>query len=167
MKRSIFKTAVILLLMTIFIPGCAQNKETDSNVVNSNPLENLSGENFLLALVDCDDAYISRYYEGYEGHKGVDIVAPEGKKIYAAEDGIVSRTVVMNMGYGNHLIIDNDEYRTLYAHCLELLVNKGDYVKQGDVIAFVGNTGNSTGAHLHFEVIEYESNERINPADKY
>ncbi len=167
MKRPIFKTAAMMLLLTLFISGCSQNTETASSPISRNPLENLSGEAFLLALVDCDDAYISRHYEAYKSHKGVDIAAPEGRKIYAAEDGTVSRTAVMNMGYGNHLIIDHDGYRTLYAHCLELLVNEGDQVKQGDVIALVGNTGNSTGAHLHFEVIDAETKEKINPVDKY
>ena len=174
MKR-LYNIIVMLIILISVLCGCSS--ETDNNTVPSdenktqssanNFSENKYGEEFLLSLVDCDDAYISRHYEGYKDHKGIDIVSPEGRNIYAAEDGIVSRAVEMSLGYGYHIIIDHKEYRTLYAHCSELLVKEGENVKQGDIIALSGNTGNSTGPHLHFEVIDLKTKERINPLDKF
>ena len=54
-------------------------------------------------------------------------------------------------GLGLHVIITNGKYKTVYGHCSKVLVSSGDKVNAGDVIALVGNTGNSTGAHLHLE----------------
>ena len=91
-------------------------------------------------------------------HDGVDIAAPEGTAILAAADGVVvtaNRTDSWGGSYGYYVKIRHDEtYETLYAHCSEVLVKAGQEVEQGDVIALVGSTGNSTGNHLHFEVRE-------------
>lgn len=62
---------------------------------------------------------------------------------------------------GNYIIIENEELKLVYAHCKELKVKEGDFVKQGDVISTVGSTGNSTGPHLHFEI--RINDEKINP----
>ena len=84
-------------------------------------------------------------------HAGIDIGANEGTAIYAAMDGTV--TVSSEEGeYGKHIDITNGDVLTRYAHCSKLLVKEGDKVKQGDKIAEVGSTGNSTGPHLHFEI---------------
>ena len=91
-------------------------------------------------------------------HDGVDIAAPEGTAILAAADGVVvtaNRTDSWGGSYGYYVKIRHDEtYETLYAHCSEVLVTAGQDVEQGDVVALVGSTGNSTGDHLHFEVRE-------------
>lgn len=91
-------------------------------------------------------------------HDGVDIAAPEGTAILAAADGVVvtaNRTDSWGGSYGYYVKIRHDEtYETLYAHCSEVLVKAGQEVEQGDAIALVGSTGNSTGNHLHFEVRE-------------
>ncbi len=63
--------------------------------------------------------------------------------------------------YGNYIIIEKGELRTVYAHCSKLLVKEGTEVKQGEVIAKVGHSGNATGAHLHFEI--RINNNHINP----
>ena len=98
-------------------------------------------------------------------HDGVDIAAPEGTAILAAADGVVvtaNRTDSWGGSYGYYVLIQHDEtYETLYAHCSEVLVKAGQEVEQGDVIALVGSTGNSTGNHLHFEVREGGS--KVNP----
>ena len=60
------------------------------------------------------------------------------------------------------MIAHNSVYSTLYAHCSSLAVTSGQYVERGQVIAYVGNTGNSFGNHLHFEVYEYGT--RVDPA---
>lgn len=86
-------------------------------------------------------------------HKGIDLSAPEGTPIYAADNGTVTYSQFNDGGYGYLIKIDHGNgTETFYAHCSELLVTKGQVVKKGDLIAKVGNTGRSTGAHLHFEV---------------
>lgn len=94
-------------------------------------------------------------------HKGIDIPAPQDTDILSCDDGIISFSGVMN-GYGNVIKIKHfDGKETLYAHNNSNVVEEGDVVKAGQVIAKVGTTGNSTGNHLHFETII--NNENINP----
>ncbi len=86
-------------------------------------------------------------------HEGVDLSAPEGTPIYAADNGTVTYAEFNNGGYGYMVKIDHGNgLETCYAHCSELLVEVGQVVSKDDLIAKVGNTGRSTGAHLHFEV---------------
>lgn len=88
-----------------------------------------------------------------DNHKGIDISSPTGSDIYAADGGVVTFADWDDGGYGYMVIIDHGNgYVTYYAHCNALLVNEGDRVSQGDLIAYVGSTGLSTGPHLHFEV---------------
>ncbi len=99
-------------------------------------------------------------YSGSKGHGAVDFAAPLGAPIYAAADGKISRSDSTDTkGYGNRIQIDHDNgYTTLYAHmnCFATYNGKrlqvGQRVKKGTVIGFVGNTGSSTGPHLHYEV---------------
>ena len=106
--------------------------------------------------------YVSSYY-GYRVHpisgeknyhKGVDIAMPEGTEILAGQDGTV--TFAGNSGdYGLVVVLDDGNgLVSKYAHCSVLLVSAGQTVQAGDVIAKVGNTGNSTGPHLHLEIIK-------------
>lgn len=87
-------------------------------------------------------------------HKGTDIGAPQGTTIVAAASGTVSVSQYgYNGGYGNYVIISHGNgVQTLYGHCTSLLVDVGEYVSQGQPIATVGSTGNSTGNHLHLEI---------------
>lgn len=86
-------------------------------------------------------------------HEGIDVSAGVGTPIYAADNGKVIYARFNNGGYGYMVQIDHGNgLKTYYAHCNELLVSEGDIVAKGDLIAKVGNTGRSTGAHLHFEV---------------
>lgn len=85
-------------------------------------------------------------------HGGIDIKADSGTEIKSVFDGKISAKGYSN-SYGYYVIIKHsDSFETLYAHCSKLLVNEGDDVKKGDCIALVGNTGRSTGPHLHFEI---------------
>jgi len=85
-------------------------------------------------------------------HKGIDYAAPAGTAIYAADDGVVLTSGWIN-GYGYTITVNHGSgIVTLYAHCSSLIAKAGQKVKQGDTIARVGTTGNSTGNHLHFEV---------------
>ena len=88
----------------------------------------------------------------YAMHSGLDLGADMGEPIYAALSGRVVKSKY-NVDYGNFITLDHgDGLVTLYAHCSELLVEVGDEVKKGQVIARAGSTGWSTGPHLHFEV---------------
>ncbi len=96
-------------------------------------------------------------------HKGVDFAAPTGTPIYAGGNGTIEYAGT-NGGYGKYIRIrHNNEYKTAYAHLsgFKKGITKGARVSQGDVIGFVGNTGNSTGPHLHYEIL-YQ-NKHINP----
>ena len=88
-------------------------------------------------------------------HGGLDISAGGvyGQPIYASASGTVTFSGGDNSGYGNYVIIDHGSgYTTLYGHCSSLVAVTGQYVNQGDLIGYVGSTGNSTGPHLHFEI---------------
>ena len=96
-------------------------------------------------------------------HKGVDFAAPIGTPIYAGGNGVIE-FVGYNGGYGKYIRIrHNNGYKTAYAHLNSYRkgISKGIRVNQGDIIGYVGNTGRSTGPHLHYEII-YQ-NEQINP----
>ena len=87
-------------------------------------------------------------------HTGIDIAFPKGTPIHAAKSGVVVITEKKSTGYGFRVVINHGNgYTTLYAHCSEILVNVGDKVNAGDVIAKIGTTGRSTGFHFHFEII--------------
>lgn len=94
-------------------------------------------------------------------HTGIDIANVIGTKIIAAMEGEVTQ-VSSTGAYGNHLRIKNGEIVTLYAHCSKIYVKEGDKISQGQEIAEVGDTGNVTGPHLHFEI--RRNNEFVDPA---
>ena len=91
-------------------------------------------------------------------HAGIDFAAPAGTPIYAAASGYVQVAGWSSGGYGNYVIIyhgkmtDGNAYSTLYGHMRSVATSAGKYVNQGDLIGYVGSTGNSTGNHLHLEV---------------
>lgn len=96
-------------------------------------------------------------------HKALDFAASTGTEVIASASGKIS-SVKFDQYLGNMLIIEhNSEYKTLYAHLSKVLVKEGFIVKKGEVIGLVGNSGNSTAAHLHFEIIKEEIN--MNPAE--
>ena len=115
--------------------------------------------------------YISCYYGSstpfQSFHTGIDLVNIQGTPIYSSADGTV--VTVRDMmtdgryyGYGKYVVIaHNSKYSTLYAHLMSYTVSPGQEVKRGDVIGYLGNTGWSTGPHLHFEV--WENGNRVNP----
>ena len=91
-------------------------------------------------------------------HAGTDFAAPGGTPIYAAASGYVQVAGWSSGGYGNYVIIyhgkmsDGQQYSTLYGHMKSVATSAGKYVQQGELIGYVGSTGNSTGNHLHLEV---------------
>ena len=121
----------------------------------------------MIAPLQYSNVYVSQHY-GHNGHKGVDICtrgtgSTMGKEIRAAADGVVY-SAEFHKSWGNNVYINhgNGVY-TRYAHCSKMIVSAGDQVKQGQVIAYVGNTGNSFGPHLHFEV--WVNGVRTNPEE--
>lgn len=96
-------------------------------------------------------------------HNGVDLAAVTGTPIFASKSGVVTTACIgWGNGYGNHVVINHgDGFSTLYAHQSALNVYEGQIVSQGDVIGYVGSTGNTTGPHLHFTV--FKNGETINP----
>ena len=100
---------------------------------------------------------------GNAGHRGTDIPAPEGAPILAAHSGTVLVSG-WNDSYGNQVLLDNGAgLSTRYAHMTQTAVTAGEAVTAGQVIGYVGNTGDSTGFHLHFEVMQ--NGVRVNPMD--
>ncbi len=98
---------------------------------------------------------IDPLYKTVKFHPGLDFTAPQGTPVYATADGIVRVAGNLGNGYGNHIIIDHGyAYNTLYGHLFRLKAKRGQSVKRGEVIGYVGNTGKSTGPHLHYEVIK-------------
>jgi murein DD-endopeptidase MepM/ murein hydrolase activator NlpD len=86
-------------------------------------------------------------------HKGIDIVS-SNRNILTADTGVVTYAGNKGDGYGNKIIIDHKNgYQTLYAHLSKITVKRGDIVEKGDKIGIMGSTGDSTGTHLHFEII--------------
>lgn len=99
-------------------------------------------------------------------HKGMDFTAPTGTPVYATSDGTVTRVSSRSPGFGKHILLNHGfGYETLYAHLDDYNVKYRQKVKRGDVIGYVGNTGRSTGPHLHYEV--RKDGASINPINFY
>jgi murein DD-endopeptidase MepM/ murein hydrolase activator NlpD len=100
-------------------------------------------------------------------HEGMDFTAPTGTEIYATADGVIAEIENNeHRGYGNMALVDHGYgYETLYAHMERIKVKIGQHVKRGDIIGYVGNTGLSTGPHLHYEV--RKNGKAVNPINFY
>ncbi len=97
-------------------------------------------------------------------HAGMDFSAKTGTPIYATGDGKVVFAEYATNGYGMHVIIDHGyDYQTLYAHLSKITVKKGQTLKRGDEIGLIGNTGLSSGPHLHYEV--HKNGEQVDPVN--
>ena len=133
-----------------------ENKDTEEISEEKNVDENLKESYSFIKPVE---GTITSFFGNRESsnpnisgfHTGIDISAVKGSEILSAISGNVIQ-VSGEGNYGNHLKIQNDEIITLYAHCDSILVKQGDFIIQGQEIAKVGSTGNSTGPHLHFEI---------------
>jgi len=105
-------------------------------------------------------------YKTRKMHTGMDFSAKSGTPIYATGDGKISKVRRSRRGYGNHVVIDHGYgYKTLYAHMKKYSVKKGQKVKRGEVIGYVGSTGTSVAPHLHYEV--HKDGRKINPVNFY
>ncbi|MFM9052908.1 MAG: M23 family metallopeptidase [Bacteroidota bacterium] len=105
-------------------------------------------------------------YKTVKMHTGMDFTSPTGTPVYATGNGVVRRAENSGNGYGIHIIIQHGYgYETLYGHLSQLLVTPGQKVTRGDKIGLVGNTGASTGPHLHYEVLK--DGIHVNPVNYY
>ena len=108
---------------------------------------------------------IDPVYHVRKFHQGMDFTAPTGTEVFATANAKVD-FAGWKQGYGNTVILDHGYgYKTLYAHLYKILVRKGQKVRRSDIIALVGNTGKSTGPHLHYEV--RLNNKPVDPRNYY
>lgn len=99
-------------------------------------------------------------------HAGIDFVGPVDTKIFATADGFVTLAKHSRRGYGNEVVIEHEfGYSSRYAHLNEILVEEGERVKRGQLIGLMGNSGRSTGTHLHYEV--RKKNRATNPINYF
>ena len=109
---------------------------------------------------------INPFYKTVSDHKGMDLLGAVGTEVLSAADGVVDQAKRSKRGEGNSIVIDhNNGYVTTYSNLGDVLVRKGQKVKQGDVIARVGISGMSFAPHLHYEVM-YKGN-YVNPSNYY
>ena len=109
---------------------------------------------------------IDPIYKTRKFHAGMDFSAKSGTPIYATGDGKILKVRKSKRGYGNHVKIDHGYgFVTLYAHMTKYIVRKGQKVKRGEVIGYVGSTGKSVAPHLHYEV--HKDGRKINPVNFY
>ena len=105
-------------------------------------------------------------YKTEKLHSGMDFTAPVGTEIYATGSGTVSKVELNGRGYGHNVIINHGfGYETLYGHMSKIAVRAGQKVSRGDLVGYVGNTGTSSGPHLHYEV--RKNNNPVNPVNFY
>ena len=156
-----------------YIDGIEASRKVISNNITKNPVMEVIGYGTYSAMPDnpdtcffgqpltgtgqfgwpLDGGWVSDSFISDRNHKGLDIAAPEGTEIYAAEEGQVVSAGWNSGGYGNVVMIEHpDGYATVYGHMISVYAVEGEYVQKGQLIGFVGNTGNSFGDHCHFEV---------------
>lgn len=146
--------------------------ENDSKKETELQVNDISNEEYIIPL---KDSYTIANHFGVKNnylvhnnnvtHYGIDLATTGGEDILAVKSGTVVLSAYKG-SYGNLVIIEHEDgYKTYYTHCSRLNVNQGEKVNQGDVIAQVGSTGNSTGPHLHFEIRD-ENNTTLDP-EKY
>ena len=138
----------------IIIPDGEMSPVTSSapkaKIIGSQGVPNYSG--FYIRPLRISEGHKT---QGLHGYNGVDIGAPIGTPVMAAADGevIISRSTGWHGGYGKYVVIQHsNNTQTLYGHLNSILVSEGTRVIQGQFVGYVGNTGRSTGPHLHFEV---------------
>ncbi|MBU8907192.1 M23 family metallopeptidase [Desertibacillus haloalkaliphilus] len=143
-KRFLIAVIIAICIGILFISGTAtyaeHSNEVDNHTIFEDRMWPIEGE--------MTDTYGTRG----GNHHGIDIAAPEGTPIYSVEDGTVTKSYYSDT-YGNVVFIEHPSgYETVYAHMQERQVNEGEVVGVGEKIGTVGNTGRSSGSHLHFEV---------------
>ena len=164
-KKLIFSTMMILIIF-LFV-SCKSEEEMNTAVLSQNIVKEneervavketkKSVNSILMSLSNpTKGGYITSVFGERWGrlHKGIDISGNIGDPVMASFDGVVKSRFYEKDGYGNIIILKySNGLETRYAHMNSFKVKEGDRVKKGDIIGSVGNTGRSTGPHLHFEL---------------
>ena len=148
-------SSVISVGQELFLPGAR---------MNPNELNRILGSLFMYPVRGRISSTFGERHDPFSGimrfHNGIDIVAPRGTQVAAAMAGTV-RVVGYNANFGRYVILGHTGYQTMYAHLDQALVSRGGKVQQGQKIGLLGNTGYSTGPHLHFSV--FRNGEAIDP----
>ena len=157
-EREVIKKAID----KVVVRGTAENSYTSYSTSSDNV--SYSAGSFMWPVPYTSN--ITSYYGWRWGrlHAGIDIAdsGVYGQAVVASDGGRVTFAGDTGDGYGYYAIIDHGNgYQTVYAHCSSLAVSAGQYVSQGDIVGYVGSTGNSTGPHLHFEI--RENGVKLNP----
>jgi len=126
--------------------------EIDSNEQMQIDVQNILAKTTVLRPVAGSATQRFERKDGKVVHSGVDLAADIGTPVKAAVSGKVIKVESLEDSYGTYVKIQNENIITTYAHCSTIEVNEGDVVEQGSIIAYSGNTGNTTGPHLHFEI---------------
>jgi murein DD-endopeptidase MepM/ murein hydrolase activator NlpD len=136
----------------------ANNQQMLSSIPSIQPISNKD----LTRIASGFGGRIDPIYKFEKFHAGLDFTAPQGTPIYATGNATVEIAEYSTTGYGNNIWLNHGySYRTHYCHMLKLSVSKGQQVKRGQVIGYVGSTGKSTGPHCHYEV--ERKGEKIDP----
>jgi len=151
--------------LTAFLADISMyNKRGDSLICNINEVSNTPSISPILSsnIVSFFGLRFHPIHKTIKMHTGIDYGVNVGTNIYSTAHGIVERVDYKQTGYGYQIIIKHKKnYKTRYAHLSKILIAKGDTVFRGQLIALSGNTGLSTGPHLHYEIIH--NNKAINP----
>lgn len=153
-SREVLKNEVLVAPVTqVVLTGTAVNMATPTEKAQA------QSAGFILPLNSYE--HISAYWGDGRNHKAIDFAGKRGQALFAAQGGVVTCAAYRG-NYGYLVEIDHGNgLRTRYAHCDALCVKVGQVVNQGDQIATMGNTGRSTGDHLHFEVLK--NGNQVNP----
>ena len=122
------------------------------------------------ALVHLSGLSAKHYLSGFDyspdtNHRGIDIAGNTGEAVWATDAGVIVYSGWNDYGYGNMVMVDHGNgWQSLYAHLSSIAVVCGESVGQGTVIGAIGSTGNSSGSHLHFELMNTSAG-KVNPHD--
>ncbi|MGE0088068.1 MAG: peptidoglycan DD-metalloendopeptidase family protein [Bacteroidales bacterium] len=179
-KLAKFKTLLIIPLIALLLMAFSMKTSTESFLNTNQVLQTPSDSKLIPSIfpvkkgdgVEVSSGFGMRIHPISKKemmHNAVDIKAPVGTPVYATANGKVRKVeqdFKIGEGYGKYIIIDHEGgYSTLYAQLSEYYVTEGKEVNQGDVIGYVGQTGLSTGPHLHYEVMK--DGENLNPEDYF
>lgn len=161
MKKVYYLSAIPVIAMLIYSFSIEHTQHMESQVYSSNSED----PTFILPMKLTSITSFTPYgmrknpiNHARKKHKGIDLVAPLGTEVFAAQSGVVKTAQSNTDGYGKHIDIAHAAgFVSRYAHLKEYVVKQGQHIKQGDLIGYCGTSGLSTGPHLHFEILQNDT----------